>query len=43
MFDEISILFVLVVRTVRFDNSIDTIDCAGDTVARDKLGEVAET
>lgn len=40
MLDQISILLVLVVRPVRLNDSIHSVDGARDTVAGDKLGQI---
>ena len=38
----ICVLFVLVVRSVGFDDLVDTVNSAGDAVRRDKFGQVTE-
>ena len=40
LFYQISILFILVIWPVRFDNSIDTIDGARNPVCRDELSQI---
>jgi hypothetical protein len=40
MLNHISVLLVLVVRSIRLDDSIDTIDSAGNTVVRNELGKI---
>lgn len=43
MLHHIRILLVLVVRSVRLDNTVDTIDRACDPVACNELGQIPET
>ena len=40
--DHISVLLVLVIRSVGFNDAIDSVDRASNAIARDKLGQIPE-
>lgn len=42
LLDDVSVLLVFVIWPVRFDDPVDSIDCAGYTVSRDEFGQVPE-
>ena len=40
MLDDISVLLILIIRAVRFDDAVDAVNGAGDAVSGDEFGKV---